>query len=140
MGQDSGYLSDLGVRRTFAGLAFCGGGAGLLIASTMRHSYAVTASLCITQGLMTLQGLGFGANYLEISKHNSGLVTGVGNTVATGASFFAPVFASWILSDASASGTERWYRLFVAFSTSNLIGFSLFVPFCSTTAVDLEDG
>lgn len=138
--QDSGTLSALGCRRVFASLAFAGGAMGLMGASLMSRSHSVTACLCLAQGLMTLQGLGFGANYLEISKHHSGLVTGVGNTVATCASFAAPVFAAWILSDEAATGSQRWYRLFVAFASSNLIGFAVFVPFCSTTPVDLEDG
>mmetsp|Transcript_103966 Transcript_103966/g.335226 ORF Transcript_103966/g.335226 Transcript_103966/m.335226 type:complete len:500 (+) Transcript_103966:86-1585(+) len=138
--QDSGRLSALGCRRVFSSVAFLGGCFGLLAVSQMTTSYAVTASLCFVQGLMTLQGLGFGANYLDISKHHGGLITGAGNTVATGASFLAPVFAAWILSDQDASEAERWHRLFCAFAGSNLVGLAFYFPLCSTTPVDLQGG
>lgn len=138
--QDSGALSPLSSRRLFSTLAFVGGGLGLAAVSKTSTDYAATACLCVVHGLTTLQGLGFGANYLDISRHHAGLVTGVGNTVATGASFLAPVAASWILAGEDAGELERWRRLFLAFAGSNLVGFALYFPLCSATAVDVCEG
>jgi len=135
--QDSGTLSARDCRRVFSSLAFCGAATGLAAISQCSTPLVVTAWMCLIFGLHTLQGLGFGANYLEISKHHSGLVTGIGNTVATGASFVAPVFASYVLTLEGASGSSQaWRHLFVAFAASNLLGLALYVPFCSTTPVD----
>merc|ERR1719506_3494234 len=120
-------------------MAFGGSFIGLILISQVTKPVFVTLFLCIVQGLATLQGLGWGANYLDVSKHNGGLVTGVGNTVATAASFCAPVFASSLLPTDGKTGPETWQRLFLAFAASNLVGLGLFVPFCSTTAVDIDD-
>lgn len=78
--QRSGLLTALASRRLFASTAFVGAACGLWMASEMTTVAGVTACLCLVQGLATLQGLGYGANYLDVSKYNGGVVTGVGNT------------------------------------------------------------
>mmetsp|Transcript_118022 Transcript_118022/g.328094 ORF Transcript_118022/g.328094 Transcript_118022/m.328094 type:complete len:417 (-) Transcript_118022:175-1425(-) len=141
--QSSATLTALDSRRVFASTAFLGAAVGLWMASEMATAKSVTACLCLVQGLATLQGLGYGANYLDVSKYNGGVVTGVGNTVATGASFLAPIFASWVLSsdgaDSARARAEDWRRLFLAFAASNLVGVAIFVPFCSVTPVDVVE-
>lgn len=136
--QQRGWLSPLSSRRLFVSVAFLGSFVGLLVISTVSKAGFVTLFLCLVQGLATLQGLGFGANYLDISKHNGGLVTGAGNTVATCASFFAPVFASWLLPSDGSTGPDAWRRLFFAFAFSNLVGLALYLPFSSVTPVDVD--
>eukprot|EP00928_Gymnodinium_smaydae_P075598 TRINITY_DN58607_c0_g1_i1.p1 TRINITY_DN58607_c0_g1~~TRINITY_DN58607_c0_g1_i1.p1 ORF type:complete len:528 (-),score=118.31 TRINITY_DN58607_c0_g1_i1:108-1631(-) len=146
--QESRGFTALTCRRLFATVAFTGGAVGLALISLAPTPLLATLAICIVQGVMTLQGLGWGANYLEISRHHSGLVTGVGNTVATGASFCAPLFASWLLAQgggaAAASapsaqaGAEAWPRLFLAFASANVVGLAIFLPLCSTTPVDLR--
>lgn len=136
--QSRGTLSPLASRRLFASVAFIGSFVGLMIVCTVKRAGLVTLFLCLVQGLATLQGLGFGANYLDISKYNGGLVTGVGNTVATCASFAAPVFASWLLPTDGTKGPEAWRRLFFAFATSNLVGLVLYIPMLSVTPVDVD--
>jgi len=137
--QRSGLLTALASRRLFASTAFVGAACGLWMASEMTTVAGVTACLCLVQGLATLQGLGYGANYLDVSKYNGGVVTGVGNTVATGASFLAPIFASWVLSSEGSQGAwaEDWRHLFHSFAASNILGVAIFVPLCSVTPVDL---
>mmetsp|Transcript_32315 Transcript_32315/g.74978 ORF Transcript_32315/g.74978 Transcript_32315/m.74978 type:complete len:427 (-) Transcript_32315:292-1572(-) len=136
--QDTGALSTLGSRRLFATVAFSGASFGLVAVSEMSTGYLVTACLCIVHGLMSLQGLGYGANYLDVSKHHAGLVTGVGNTVATFASFVAPVVASRILASEDYSNeVEQWRYLFLTFASSNLVGLAVYLPFSSVTAVDV---
>jgi len=136
--QQRGVLSPLSSRRLFASIAFGGSFVGLLIISTVTSAKFVTLFLCLVQGLATLQGLGFGANYLDISKYNGGLVTGMGNTVATCASFAAPVFASSLLPKDGSKGPEAWQRLFFAFALANLVGLGLYLPFCAATPVDVD--
>lgn len=136
--QESGRLSPRSSRRLFASVSFAGAFVGLMVVSGLSTPGSVTLSLCIVQGLATLQGLGFGANYLDISKYHGGLVTGVGNTVATCASFAAPVFASWLLPSDGTTGPEAWRRLFLAFACSNLVGLFVYVPFLSVDPVDVD--
>jgi len=62
----------------------------------------------------------------------------VGNMVATGASFLSPVFAASLLPEDGAKGPEVWKRLFLAFAASNLVGLALYLPFASTTPVDVD--
>lgn len=139
--QQEEWLSPRNCRRLFVSIAFLGSCVGLLAISMVSTAFSVTLFLCCVQGLSTLQGLGFGANYLDISKHHSGLVTGVGNTVATIASYMAPVFASWLLAAGNGQAKshidmDSWRRLFLAFSISNVLGLVLYLPFCSTVPVD----
>lgn len=142
--QSRGVLSALAVRRVFASIAFAGGALGLAIVSAAQGPYSSTAGLCIVQGVASLQGLGWGASYLDVSIHQGGMVTGVGNTVATMASYAAPVFASWVLNslaDNQNDGMSRegWRWLFLAFAASNAVGWTLYVPFCSTRPVDIDE-
>jgi ACS family sodium-dependent inorganic phosphate cotransporter len=136
--QHRGWVTQLASRRLFVSVAFVGSFVGLMGVYSVSAAGSVTLFLCLVQGLATLQGLGFGANYLDISKYNGGLVTGAGNTVATSASFFAPVFASWLLPTDGSTGPEAWRRLFFAFATSNLVGLCLYLPFCSVDPVDVD--
>lgn len=139
--QQSGRLSALGSRRLFASISFVGAAVGLAATSKATSALGVTACQCFVAGLATLQGLGYGANYLDVSKHHGGLVTGVGNTVATVASYASPVFASWVLtrSGDTAIQQEDWQRLFLAFAASSLLGVVVFVPLCSVKPVDEDE-
>jgi sugar phosphate permease len=136
--QQRGLISPLGSRRLFASVAFIGSFVGLMTISRVTKVGTVTLFLCCVQGLATLQGLGFGASYLDISKYNGGLVTGVGNTIATGASYLAPAFAGWVLPNDHTTGPESWRQLFFAFAVSNLIGLVLYVPFISVIPLDVR--
>jgi ACS family sodium-dependent inorganic phosphate cotransporter len=131
-------FSPLTTRRLFSSIAFLGSFVGLLLVATVRIPLLVTFCLCFVQGLATLQGSGFGQSYSEVSRHYVGLVTGVGNTVATIASFFAPVFASSIIPKESPAGPEAWQNLFLSFASANLVGLVIYSSFCSVTPVDLE--
>jgi ACS family sodium-dependent inorganic phosphate cotransporter len=138
--QSKGLLSPLSMRRLFAGSSFLGQGLGLLAVAAATSARSVTLFLCLVQGVSTLQGLGWGANYLEISLYHGGLVTGVGNSVATAASFLAPIVASQLLAGEEATSSAAWRRLFICFASSSLSGLLFYVPFCSTEAVDAKVG
>jgi len=57
----------LSSRRLFASMALIGSFFGLAMISIVTEPVYVTFFLCSVQGLATLQGLGFGANYLDVS-------------------------------------------------------------------------
>jgi len=137
--QRTGSLSALMSRRLFASASYLLAAAGMWGLSFASTPAQAMLCMCGVQGFATLQGLGWGANYLDVSKYHSGLVTGVGNTMATGGSWIAPMFAAWILGTGGGDvDRDQWPRLFLAFSVANLVGIAIFVPFCSVTAVDLH--
>merc|ERR1719408_689982 len=107
-----------------------------MAASMVSQPVFVTASLCCVLGLSAVQGLGFGANYLDISLFSTGLVAGVGNTVATVGSNIGPNYASKILAGDGKPGPEAWKNFFVFFAMANLVGWCIYVPLCTDQAVD----
>lgn len=145
--QDRGAVTPRGLRRLFSLVAFLGGFVGLVVIAfvTPQQTHAslvVTFWLSVLHGSSTLQGLGYHANYMDVSVHHAGLVVGVGNTVATLGSFVSPVFASWVLPAAGSPVgivIAGWQRLFMAMAFLNLVGIAAFIPFCSADPVDCSE-
>merc|ERR1712061_958859 len=112
---------------------------GVATLSIVRTPHVVTACLCFAQGFVALQGLGFQANYLDISKHNGGLITGIGNTIATGTSYLSPMVASWLLTGKAIDESDNRLPVFLFLAASNLVGLAVYLPLCSTVPVDDDE-
>jgi ACS family glucarate transporter-like MFS transporter len=131
-------LPALKQRRLFSSISFLGAFVGLILVSMVSSPSLVTLFLCLVQGLATLQGSGFSQSYTEVSRNYVGLVVGVGNSVATGASMAAPIFASALIPKDSPTGPEAWQILFLCFASANLFGLIMYCSFCSVNPVDVD--
>lgn len=99
---------------------------------------SVSALLCLVQACSAMHGLGFNANYVEVTKHHSGMLVGVGNTLATVASYAAPMCASSVLAGATGHTEEGYRKLFMLFASSNVVGILIYLPLCSTDTLDVS--
>lgn len=76
---------------------------------------------------------GYFANYLDLSQKYSGILTGVGNTVATASGVFFPRFASWSLEYSSSSG---WLLLLGSVAFMDFIAILAIPIFMSADCLD----
>jgi MFS family permease len=98
-------------------------------AKTMSATPVVSSTglLTLTMGACALHPSGFKANYMDVSLHNSGIVSGVGNTLASVASFVGPFVVAGILHH-----YNSWYLVFLSVAVANLLAAAFF-GLCSTT-------
>ena len=108
-----GY-STLGCRRAFSTAGFVGTAAALLpwaVPACARAGGAPLAAgaFSLALGATALHPLGFKANYLDVvSPASAGLVSGVGNTLASAASWAAPQVAGALLAGHAKGSADGW--------------------------------
>jgi hypothetical protein len=131
-------MSALACRRTFLAVGSAGIGLGLLSVPRMTGVYATTAALCLLQALSNIHQVGFNANYLDVTKHSTGLVSGVGNSLASFASYLGPIVTSSFL----AGDTDRnvaWSYIFLTFATAVFVSLAIYLPLASVNPVDIAE-
>jgi len=125
-------------RQLATAVAFGGTGIGLAAMASAGSALSVSALLCLVQACSAMHGLGFNANYVEVTKHHSGMLVVVGNTLATVASYAAPMCASSVLAGATGHTEEGYRKLFMLFASSNVVGILIYLPLCSTDTLDVS--
>jgi len=125
-------------RQLATAVAFGGTGIGLAAMASAGSALSVSALLCLVQACSAMHGLGFMANYVEVTKHHSGMLVGVGNTLATVASYAAPMCASSVLAGTTGHSDEGYRKLFMLFAISNVVGILIYLPLCSTDPLDVS--
>lgn len=130
-------LSILTCRRLFLGFGTMGMGLGLLAIPWAKSPFTATAIMCITQIFSNLHQTGFNANYLDVCKYSNGLVSGVGNSVATFASYLGTILTSSVLAGSFADRQTGWNLVLVMFSGSSFVALLVYMPLVSVTPVDL---
>eukprot|EP00418_Pyrodinium_bahamense_P100183 CAMPEP_0179030622 /NCGR_PEP_ID=MMETSP0796-20121207/10657_1 /TAXON_ID=73915 /ORGANISM="Pyrodinium bahamense, Strain pbaha01" /LENGTH=412 /DNA_ID=CAMNT_0020726803 /DNA_START=71 /DNA_END=1309 /DNA_ORIENTATION=- len=133
-------LSTLSCRRLFLGLGTSGMALGLLAVPWMDGANAVTVVLCFTQVFSNLHQAGFTANYLDVCKYSNGLVSGVGNSVASLGSYVGPIFTSSMLASSSADRQGGWKLVLSTFASINFAALVVYLPLASDRPVDLMAG
>lgn len=125
-------------RRWVTGIGFL----GTMIASILITSakswpypvYATTGLWALSNGFIGFHSSGMKANYMDVSLYYSGTVSGVGNTLASMASWSAPVLAAWILDNYSS-----WNIVFASLFFSSALGALGFCTLSTSEALDKED-
>jgi cyanate permease len=121
-------------RRWFSVTGFVCSSCCLVLISSAKEAdpMATTALFTLTMGACALHPSGFKANYMDVSLHSSGIVSGVGNTMASVASFVGPFVVAFILRH-----SNSWHPVFVSVAVVNLVAAVCF-GLCSTaTPVDV---
>jgi len=70
---------------------------GLLLLNSTSMPLAFTVPFALVKASQAFHAGGYFANYLDLTADYSGILAGVGNTVATAAGILFPRFASWSL-------------------------------------------
>jgi sugar phosphate permease len=120
----------LGVRKLFTGTAFLGSGCLFVV---FAHAQTPVVAVCCQCGIvmiMTLHSSGYVANYLDVGGANSGLLSGVGNTVANIPGFAGPPLTAWML---KRSGGE-WAPVFYLTVVFAITATSVYTAYASVRA------
>uniref|UniRef100_A0A7S0ALW2 Major facilitator superfamily (MFS) profile domain-containing protein n=1 Tax=Pyrodinium bahamense TaxID=73915 RepID=A0A7S0ALW2_9DINO len=125
-------FSDLGCRRAFSGVGFLVAAACLRLLPYAAGSASATTALFSTAlGFMGLHPSGFKANYMDVTREHGGVVSGVGNTVASVASSIGPLLVSQVR---ASSGS--WSPVFHSVAMLNLLAILIFGTLSSTTPIE----
>lgn len=114
----SGRMSLLGLRRSASALAFFLQGVALMFAVRSADPLFCTAWLTVAAAVSGFHACGLKANYLDLTRAHSGILAGVGNTLASLGSAAGPVITSSVL----ASYPGAWEALFSGIFALNLAG------------------
>ncbi|KAL1529108.1 hypothetical protein AB1Y20_000068 [Prymnesium parvum] len=129
-------LSVLGRRRFFSGLGFAGSSAALLLALPLTRMgyWGPTLAFTLANAMNALHPSGFKANYMDVSINSGGIVAGVGNTIASLASYAGPLLVAWLLEH-----EFGWSSVFASVTFANMIACVAFVMFSTVTPLDKEE-
>eukprot|EP00927_Polykrikos_kofoidii_P036237 TRINITY_DN30603_c0_g2_i1.p1 TRINITY_DN30603_c0_g2~~TRINITY_DN30603_c0_g2_i1.p1 ORF type:complete len:443 (+),score=51.52 TRINITY_DN30603_c0_g2_i1:136-1464(+) len=133
--QGNGF-SLLGCRRFFSVAGFVGTSVALMGAIAAKESGAqatIASSVMFTLalGFAALHPSGFKANYMDLSLHSSGLLSGMGNTFASVSSYIGPLVVGWTL-----ERYKSWPHVFVIIASVNLTAALIFGTLSTVEPVD----
>jgi hypothetical protein len=124
-------------RRCFDVIGFVGSAACVLAMAWLHHTSSTTPAavcllLCVQAACITAHAAGFKSNYNEITVTYAGLLMGVGNTVATMATYAVPVVAAHVLERKE----DNWPALLVSIACLNFVGLA---AGCFTSVLNLDN-
>ena len=126
-------VSRLGSRKVFTVLCLVGAGSAML-----PVYWAKDMDVLYTTALMTTANVfwgmspsGFKANYLDVTVEYTGVISGIGNTLGTVASYLGPQVVSHVLAT-----TGSWNLIFVSIFCINCVCAVLFSLFATGTPVE----
>ncbi|PRP82688.1 hypothetical protein PROFUN_10052 [Planoprotostelium fungivorum] len=103
------------VRKIFMTLNFVGSAASLALLCTHPENHFLSvAYLVLGQAFYGFQSASIGPNYVDIAPHHSGIVYGLGNTIATSTAILSTVIAGPVLGDnIDEAPIGRWNIMFL---------------------------
>jgi MFS family permease len=128
------HFSTLQCRRFFSVTGFGGGSIALLLlpaAAARGGSIGATACFAIANAFVALHPAGFKANYMDVATSSAGAVTGIGNTLASLASFAGPNLVAYVL-----QRYGSWTPVFAILAILQVLAGAGFLLFSTTTPVD----
>lgn len=126
-------FNDLGCRKTFTVLGFMIPAGCFLVAPFIREAILSTLVFSLALGAMAFHPSGFKANYMDVSSTSGGLISGIGNTVASAASSIGPLVVAH-LNESSGS----WRMSFTSVAVLDIAAAGVFFAFASTTPIENE--
>jgi sugar phosphate permease len=122
----------LGCRRFFSVVGFIGMSIALFgVIAAGQNAVQATTFMSIGMGFVALHPSGFKANYMDLTLYSSGLLSGLGNTLASVASYVGPLVVGYILQT-----SQSWPLVFVTVSCVNVVAALGFLMFSSVQPVD----
>jgi len=128
-----GSFSNLARRRIFTGVGFAVPALLFRLIPAFESPLAVTACLSLAFGFFALHPSGFKANYMDVTTSRGGLVSGVGNTVASVASSAGPLTVAYLRETSGGS----WQSSFSAVSLLCAGAAGVFLAMSSVTPIEV---
>jgi len=133
----SGRLSALQVRRLFGSVGFVVTGVAAVLLAQAPGTSSATMLVTMASAAQACHNAGFKSSYAELSRDFCGLLGGVGNMLATGSSFLAPLVAAALLDSLGGSSSrEAWQAVFTSSLLVGLAGAVAYSWLVSTEVVD----
>lgn len=124
--------STLTIRRTFTAVGFIIPAVCLFVTPYVAFSITLTTcTLSLGMGTFALCPRGFKANYMDVTVSKGGLVSGLGNTIASVASSIGPLVVSQLQ-----ARTGSWTASFMSVTAMNFAAAALFSAWSSTTPIE----
>lgn len=127
-------MSVLAGRRITSGLGFLISAVALALVPFASGPRVTTALFCVAMGAYALHPSGFKANYMDVTAHNGGVVSGLGNTISSTASSFGPLAVASLRQH-----TGSWAPAFHSVFVVNCLAALVFCSFSKATPVELEE-
>jgi ACS family sodium-dependent inorganic phosphate cotransporter len=104
----------------------------VLFQADIRLPLIYTILFMLSKAVQSLHAGGYFANYLDVTQNYAGMLTGVGNTVASFAGVVVPQFVAGCLEKDEAN----WLPVFGGLILANIMAMSLISFFMSTCCLD----
>jgi MFS family permease len=104
----------------------------VLFRSGVRWPLAYTILFMLSKAVQSFHAGGYFANYLDLTRNYAGMLTGVGNTVASCAGVVVPQFIAECLQEDEAN----WLPVFGGLILANVLAIALLVFCMSTSCLD----
>eukprot|EP01063_Lacrimia_lanifica_P005898 TRINITY_DN13557_c0_g1_i1.p1 TRINITY_DN13557_c0_g1~~TRINITY_DN13557_c0_g1_i1.p1 ORF type:complete len:439 (+),score=188.63 TRINITY_DN13557_c0_g1_i1:73-1389(+) len=126
-------VSQLNQRKFFTLVSALGAGAFQLPVYLCKDlpTAATTFLMTMTTVFWGMAPSGFKANYLDVTLEYSGIISGIGNTLGTVASYYGPQIVQHILKE-----HNSWNLIFVSIFAVNVVTGALFTIFATDTPVE----
>jgi MFS family permease len=132
-----GYLKLLNIRRIFSTIAFIGTGVASVYVARVRGFHSVTACVTVASAMEAFHNGGFRPSYADLTDKYGGFLMGIGNTVATGAAFLAPIVAASLLERHGGTSEQvAWRKVFGSVFVASCIGTLCYVPLIAVDSID----
>ena len=103
----------------------------LPLASTRYGATGATACFAMANAFVALHPAGFKANYMDVTRASAGVITGIGNTLASVAAYVGPNFVGYVLQHYAS-----WAPVFGVIAALQAVAAADFLLFSTTTPVD----
>lgn len=127
-------FSDLACRRTFTGAGFLVPAGCFWLLPQLTDAYATAACFSTAFGFLALHPSGFKANYMDVTRDRGGLVSGIGNTIASVASSIGPIVVAQLR-----AATGSWGPPCFTVSVLCLLAAGVFCTLSSTTPIEAKE-
>lgn len=135
----SGAVSTLTVRRFCTSVGFIGTGVNAVLIGEATDMATATIFVTLASASQAFHNAGFKSTYGDLSREYCGVISGLGNMVATGSSFAVPLIAAYVI-EAHGGSTEAaaWQALFKVLFVCGMLGTICYVSLVSTEKVDAQ--
>ena len=127
-------LSPLGARRFFTAVSFLGQLFAIVFFATSHTSYIASFWLTVLLASSAFSAVGWRANYLDVTLHFNGVLSGLGNTIATVPGFAGPALTAWVL-----DSYDSWQPLFAGMAIMNVASLMMFQTMSVAEPLDKKE-
>lgn len=134
---NSGLLSTVWTRRLFSSIGFIGTGVGAGMLGNVSTPSEAMLLVTFASGIQAFHNAGFKSSYADLSQKYTGVLSGIGNMCASGASFLVPLVAAGMLENNGGSKEKAaWSVVFSSVFYCGVAGALAYSFLVSAESID----